>query len=125
MRQIFRTARGPKRRLLAAPLGLALALLAAGCGSDDNAPVDAGPDAPVTQCKPADCAGIALPTMQVCMVGTATFTCARNIDGRCIWAQPRCSTSQGDALGDLAPADAGDAGGPDAGEDAAADAATD
>jgi hypothetical protein len=120
-----RTTGKSQRRHWAAPLGIALALLAGGCGDDNDTRADAGPDAAVTQCKPADCAGIALPTMQVCMVGTATFTCARNIDGRCIWTQPRCSTTTSDAAVDLAPIDGGSGDDATAMPDAADDATTD
>ena len=118
----------------AATAGLLLALggLGASCGGDDNeGAVDGGRDGgALPQCKPADCAAIPLPVMQVCMTGTATFTCARNIDQRCTWVQPRCSGSgsnqdaQVDATADAGPgSDIGSAG--DADSDAAADAGPD
>jgi hypothetical protein len=94
-----------------------------GCGGDDDDAVDAGQDAgSLPLCKDSDCQAMAKPAMQVCSVGTPMFTCARNIDLRCAWLNPRCSgTSTGDALVD-GPVDAG-ASDAASGDDAAVDAA--
>ena len=125
------------RTTWAAGLLLALGGLALiGCGGDDNDGVaDAGRDGgALPQCKPADCAAIPQPVMQICMTGTAVFTCARNIDGKCTWVLPRCSGTGGpDAQADGSPEvgasndagagnDAGSTGAlPDVAEDAPAD----
>jgi hypothetical protein len=121
----------PGRAAARAGLTLALALVTAvstvalvGCGSDDDAGVvDAGRDGgTLTACKPSDCPG-AMPTMHTCSAGTATFTCARNIDLRCAWLNPRCTVGNDtpDAVGTTdGPKDAGaeDASVVDAAEDA-------
>jgi hypothetical protein len=95
----------PARPMARTGLTLAVALLPAwgmttlvACGGDDDDGVaDAGRDAgPLAVCKPSDCTA-PMPTMQVCTVGTAIFTCARNIDLRCAWLNPRCTTGNADA----------------------------
>jgi hypothetical protein len=135
----LRSPRTPRRAIQArsiarAGLTLTLALLPAlgmttlvACGGDDDDGVaDAGRDGgSLTVCKPSDCPG-PMPTMQVCTVGTATFTCARNIDLRCAWLNPRCTVGNADANAPVTDGpDAGatsDTGSEDAVSDDAADA---
>ena len=116
--------------VLALALIPAVALTTGGCGGDDDdGVVDGGRDGgTLAACKPSDCPG-PMPTMHTCMTGTASFTCALNIDLRCAWLNPRCTGGNGnaDAVGASdGPQDAGaagDSGSEDAaGNDAAEDA---
>jgi hypothetical protein len=93
-------------------LALAGAPALSGC-DDEGTPVvaDAGPDAGLPQCRPADCGDASMP-LATCSNGRQpVFTCARRSDQRCVWMDPRCpNDDEGDAgLVEVNPSDAGDA----------------